>query len=108
MIEAHQDFQGKHYYEYLGQDPNAREKYEGEPWYGLAEQFGRRGTRSASTLPIRRSAQTFSPGCARCSPRHGRLSPGAAPLRAQHPHLPERACGVIQASRREFRCVTPM
>ncbi len=39
MIEAHQDFQGKHYYEYLGQDPNAREKYEGEPWYGLAEQF---------------------------------------------------------------------
>jgi predicted HD phosphohydrolase len=39
MIQAHQDFQGKHYYEYLGQDPNAREKYEGEPWFGLAEQF---------------------------------------------------------------------
>ena len=39
MIWAHQDFQGKHYYEYLGQDPNARDKYEGEPWYGLAEQF---------------------------------------------------------------------
>src|ERR1700689_2597804 len=39
MIEAHQDFQGKHYYEYLGQDPDARDKYQGEPWYGLAEQF---------------------------------------------------------------------
>ena len=39
MIQAHQDFQGRHYYEYLGQDPNARDKYEGEPWYGLAEQF---------------------------------------------------------------------
>lgn len=39
MIRAHQDFQGKHYYEYLGQDPNARDKYVGEPWYALAEQF---------------------------------------------------------------------
>ena len=39
MIRAHQDFQGKHYYEYLGQDPDARDKYVGQPWYGLAEQF---------------------------------------------------------------------
>jgi predicted HD phosphohydrolase len=39
MILAHQDFQGKHYYEYLGQDPNARDQYVGEPWYGLAERF---------------------------------------------------------------------
>jgi predicted HD phosphohydrolase len=39
MIEAHQDFQGRHYYEYLGQDPDARNKYEGASWYGLAEQF---------------------------------------------------------------------
>ena len=39
MIQAHQDFQGRHYYEYLGQDPDARDKYEGEPWYDLAEQF---------------------------------------------------------------------
>jgi predicted HD phosphohydrolase len=39
MILSHQDFQGRHYYEYLGQDPNAREKYEGQPWYALAEQF---------------------------------------------------------------------
>ncbi len=39
MISAHQDFQGKHYYEYLGANPNAREKYVGEPWYALAEQF---------------------------------------------------------------------
>src|ERR1700684_3909344 len=33
MIEAHQDFQGRHYYEYLGQNPDARDKYQGEPWY---------------------------------------------------------------------------
>jgi predicted HD phosphohydrolase len=39
MIEAHQDFQGQHYYEYLGANPDARQKYEGQPWYGLAEQF---------------------------------------------------------------------
>lgn len=39
MIAAHQDFQGRHYYEYLGQDPDARDKYVGEPWYALAEQF---------------------------------------------------------------------
>ena len=39
MILAHQDFQGRHYYEYMGQDPNARDKYVGEPWYDLAAQF---------------------------------------------------------------------
>jgi len=39
MILAHQDFQGRHYYEYIGQDPNAREKYVGQSWYALAEQF---------------------------------------------------------------------
>ncbi len=39
VIRAHQDFQGKHYYKHLGRDPDARSAYEGEPWYGLAEQF---------------------------------------------------------------------
>jgi predicted HD phosphohydrolase len=39
MILSHQDFQGRHYYEYIGQDPNAREQHEGQPWYALAEQF---------------------------------------------------------------------
>jgi predicted HD phosphohydrolase len=39
MILAHQDFQGRHYYEHLGQDPNARDQYVGQPWYALAEQF---------------------------------------------------------------------
>src|ERR1700722_7180082 len=29
MIRAHQDFQGKHYYEYMGADPNARDQYIG-------------------------------------------------------------------------------
>ena len=39
MIAAHQDFQGRHYYGHFGGDPDAREKYLGQPWYGLAEQF---------------------------------------------------------------------
>jgi predicted HD phosphohydrolase len=39
MIRAHQDFQGRHYYEHIGLDPQARDKYRGESWYALAEQF---------------------------------------------------------------------
>jgi predicted HD phosphohydrolase len=39
MIRAHQDFQGRHYYAHFGADPDAREKYRGESWYQLAEQF---------------------------------------------------------------------
>jgi len=35
----HQDFQGEHYYDYLGMDPNLREKYKDEPWYDLAVKF---------------------------------------------------------------------
>src|ERR1700727_1939980 len=35
MIYAHQDFQGRHYYEYLGQDPDARNKYVGASWSGF-------------------------------------------------------------------------
>jgi predicted HD phosphohydrolase len=38
-IRAHQDFQGKHYYEHFGGDPDAREKYRDEPWFDLAAQF---------------------------------------------------------------------
>jgi predicted HD phosphohydrolase len=39
MIKAHQDFQGRHYYQYMGKDPDAREQYRGEPWFALAERF---------------------------------------------------------------------
>lgn len=39
MIKAHQDFQGRHYYQHFGGDTNARDKYEGEAWYGLAARF---------------------------------------------------------------------
>jgi predicted HD phosphohydrolase len=39
MIKAHQDFQGRHYYHHFGGDPNARDAYQGEPWFGLAERF---------------------------------------------------------------------
>jgi predicted HD phosphohydrolase len=39
VIRTHQDFQGKHYYEYLGLDPNSREQYRGAEWFSLGEQF---------------------------------------------------------------------
>ena len=39
MIRAHQDFQGRHYYHHFGGNPDARAKYEGEPWFDLAARF---------------------------------------------------------------------
>jgi predicted HD phosphohydrolase len=38
-IRAHQDFQGRHYYQHFGGDPNARVKYREEPWFDLAARF---------------------------------------------------------------------
>jgi predicted HD phosphohydrolase len=39
VIQVHQDFQGRHYYQYLGADPDAREQYRGHPWFEQAERF---------------------------------------------------------------------
>ena len=39
MIEVHQDFQGRHYYEHLGLDPDARDQYVGNAHYDLAARF---------------------------------------------------------------------
>ena len=39
MIEVHQDFQGRHYYEHLGLDPNARDQYAGHEHFDLAQRF---------------------------------------------------------------------
>jgi predicted HD phosphohydrolase len=39
VIRTHQDFQGRHYYHYFGGDPEARERYRGEPWFALGERF---------------------------------------------------------------------
>jgi predicted HD phosphohydrolase len=39
VIRVHQDFQGRHYYHHFGGDPNARAKYESEPWFDLAARF---------------------------------------------------------------------
>jgi len=38
-IKVHQDFQGRHYYHHFGGDVNARDRYDGEPFYDLAAQF---------------------------------------------------------------------
>jgi predicted HD phosphohydrolase len=39
VILTHQDFQGRHYYEYFGQSPSLRDRYRNEPWFALAERF---------------------------------------------------------------------
>jgi predicted HD phosphohydrolase len=39
VISTHQDFQGRHYYHHFGGDPDARTRYEGEPWFALGERF---------------------------------------------------------------------
>src|SRR2546425_6029687 len=39
MIKVHQDFQGRHYYQHFGGDPNARDQYRGQPWFDLAARF---------------------------------------------------------------------
>src|SRR5207253_1594197 len=39
MIKVHQDFQGRHYYQHFGGDPDAREQYRGRPWFDLTAQF---------------------------------------------------------------------
>jgi predicted HD phosphohydrolase len=38
-ILYHQDFQGRHYFHHFDMDPNLRDNYRDEPWYGLAERF---------------------------------------------------------------------
>lgn len=57
MIKAHQDFQGRHYYHHFGGNPDARAKYAGEPWFGLAERFADEWDQTAfdpdyDTLPL--------------------------------------------------------
>ncbi|MBD2102867.1 HD domain-containing protein [Leptolyngbya sp. FACHB-261] len=39
VIKNHRDFQGRFYYQYLGQDPEAYRKHEGHPAFDLAMQF---------------------------------------------------------------------
>ena len=38
-IRVHQDFQGRHYYGHFGGDVNARDTYDGEPYYEMAARF---------------------------------------------------------------------
>lgn len=39
VVAVHQDFQGRHYFEYLGKDANARERHREHPTFALAERF---------------------------------------------------------------------
>jgi len=57
MIEAHQDFQGRHYYGHFGMNPDARDKHQGHPAYELAAKFADEWDQKAfdpnyDTLPL--------------------------------------------------------
>lgn len=57
MIEAHQDFQGKHYYAHFGGNPDAREQYRDHPSFDLAARFADEWDQKAfdpayDTLPL--------------------------------------------------------
>lgn len=38
-IYWHQEFQGRYYFEHLGKDPEGRERFKDESWYGFAEKL---------------------------------------------------------------------
>jgi predicted HD phosphohydrolase len=57
MIEAHQDFQGKHYYAHFGGNPDARDQYRDHPSFELAARFADEWDQKAfdpayDTLPL--------------------------------------------------------
>jgi predicted HD phosphohydrolase len=72
MIRAHQDFQGRHYYAHFGADPNARERYRGEPWFDLAARFADDWDQTAfdpdyDTLPLEHFEPLVRERCGRPS-----------------------------------------
>jgi hypothetical protein len=38
-IYWHQEFQGRYYFEHLGKDPEGRERFRNESWFGFAEKL---------------------------------------------------------------------
>lgn len=78
IIRTHQDFQGRHYYALMGKDPEARRRYENEPWYAAACQFTDEWDQVAfdpnyDTLPLAH----FEPMLERVFAAPRRLSQGA-------------------------------
>jgi predicted HD phosphohydrolase len=39
LVRVHQDFQGRHYFRFLGKDPDARDAHRGHPAFELAARF---------------------------------------------------------------------
>ncbi|MDB4991071.1 MAG: Metal-dependent phosphohydrolase, subdomain protein [Myxococcaceae bacterium] len=39
VLRTHQEFQGRHYFQYFGASTTLRERHKDEPWFALAEQF---------------------------------------------------------------------
>ena len=93
MIRAHQDFQGRHYYHHFGGDPNARDQYEGEPWFDLAAQFADEWDQIAfdpdyDTLPL----EHFEPLVrARCAHARVALAPSSRRRRRRRGRRRRRA-----------------
>jgi predicted HD phosphohydrolase len=74
VILTHQDFQGRHYYELLGKDPNARDQYAGHPAFSLGERFADEWDQVAfdpdyDTLPL----EHFEPRVRALFSRPGRI-----------------------------------
>ena len=91
MIRAHQDFQGKHYYEYMGQDPNARDKYVGRalvrPGRAVRRRVGPEQLRPR--LPHQAALALRAPGARRSSPPRGHFEPRSGRhLGCRRPHRP--------------------
>lgn len=39
VLRTHQEFQGRHYFEYFGASTTLRERHRSQPWFALAEKF---------------------------------------------------------------------
>ena len=85
MIQVHQDFQGKHYYQHFGKDPDAREQYRDHPHVRSSPSGSpTSGTRRRSTPTTTRCrSSTSSRWCARSSARRGR---SGRPEHGRHRH----------------------
>jgi predicted HD phosphohydrolase len=72
MILTHQDFQGRHYYHYLGMDPQAREQYRDNPAFSLGERVADEWDQVAfdpdyDTLPLEHFEPLVRARCAKPS-----------------------------------------
>ena len=105
MIEAHQDFQGRHYYEYLGAGSRRAEQVRGRalvrPGRAVRRRVGPDQLRPR--LPHQAALALRAPGPPGLRDASVVLSPGRGATSGASIHTdPDRARRVIEASRQEF------